>query len=144
MEPRSFLYIFFPVAGITALVFLLLPVCLHLITGADLFYGLRVFAWIGIPCTLLNGFVAAFYIKAVTISMTFQDKKAFLARLNIVLAEVGYHPEFQTESFLTYKPARKFQLFDINISVQIDDNSVTMVGPNWYIKKLQKWLCTKT
>ena len=139
MKPRSFWYIFFPVAGITALVFLLLPVCLHLITGADIFFGLRVFTWIGIPCTLLNGFGIAFSLKVVTISVTFQDKKAFLSKLNIGLAEIGYHPESQTESFVTYKPSFPGILAG-RISVQTDDNSATLVGPNCGIKKLQKWL----
>ena len=140
MKPRSFWYIFFPVAGITALVFLLLPVCLHLIAGTNLFYGLRVFAWIGIPCTLLNGFGIASSLKAVAIPVTFQDKKAFLSRLNVVLAEIGYHPESQTESFVTYKPSLLAGLLSGKISVQIDDTSSTIVGPNAYIKKLQKWL----
>ncbi|MBU2572598.1 MAG: hypothetical protein KKH28_00765, partial [Elusimicrobia bacterium] len=132
--------IFFTVAAIAVLFVLLLSLCVHLITGVEYFYVLRVFTCFGIPFVLLIAFGAAHTIKAVTVSMTFQDRKAFLSRLNVVLAEIGYHPESQTESFLTYKPVRKFQLFDVNISVQIDDNSSTIVGPNAYIKKLQKWL----
>ncbi|MBU2573107.1 MAG: transposase, partial [Elusimicrobia bacterium] len=57
-----------------------------------------------------------------------------------VLAEIGYHPESQTESFVTYKPSLLAGLLSGKISVQIDDTSSTIVGPNAYIKKLQKWL----
>jgi len=94
----------------------------------------------GLFFVLSIGVGMAFSMKAVTISVTFRDKKAFLSRLNIVLAEIDYHPVSQTESFLTYKPSFQAGLLAGRISVQIDDNSATLVGPNWYIKKLQKWL----
>ncbi|MBU2574636.1 MAG: hypothetical protein KKH28_11225, partial [Elusimicrobia bacterium] len=132
--------IFFTVAAIAVLFVLLLSLCVHLITGVEYFYVLRVFTCFGIPFVLLIGFGAAHTIKAVTASVTFQDKKTFLSRLNVLLAEIGYHPESQTESFLTYKPSLLAGLFSGKISVQIDDTSSTIVGPNAYIKKLQKRL----
>jgi hypothetical protein len=62
---------------------------------------LRVGIWASTASGLLFGFVMAFFMKAVTISVTYEDKRAFLARLNVALAEIGYHPESQTESFTT-------------------------------------------
>jgi len=140
MKPRGFWHIFFITASILAVFVYLGSVGLSLISGVELIRVLRVAIWSGIPGVLLIGFGAAHTIKAITVSMTFQDKKAFLSRLNVLLAEIGYHPESQTESFLTYKPVGKSRLFDVNISVQVDDSSVTIVSPNAYIKKLQKRL----
>lgn len=140
MKPRGFWYILFITASIVVVFGYLSSVVLSLISGVELIRVLRVAIWSGIPGVLMIAFGAAHTIKAVTISVTFQDKKAFLSRLNVVLAEIGYHPESQAESFLTYKPVHQSRLFDINISVQIDDNSATIVSPNAYIKKLQKWL----
>ena len=140
MKPRGFWHIFFITASILAVFVYLGSVGLSLISGVELIRVLRVAIWSGIPGVLLIGFGAAHTIKAVTASVTFQDKKTFLSRLNVLLAEIGYHPESQTESFLTYKPSLLAGLFSGKISVQIDDTSSTIVGPNAYIKKLQKRL----
>ena len=129
------------IAGITALPFALLWSLVHsLMMGLEFGQVFREGIWHGIAFGLVSGFVMAFFIKAVTISVTFQNKKTFLSRLNVGLAEIGYHPESQTESFLTYKPSFQAGLLAGKISVQIEDNSSTIVGPNTYIKKLQKRL----
>jgi len=142
MKERGFWGIFARLAGITALPFALLWSWLFsLMRGLE--FGqvfLRVGIWGGIAFGLLFGFVMAFFMKAVTISVTFQDKKAFLSRINVALAEMGYHPQSQNESFLTYKPSFQAGLLAGNISVSIENSSVTIVGPNAYIKKLQKRL----
>ena len=145
MKPRGFWYIFFRIAIILGPLFVFLCTLLisfMIMKGLESGQILRASIMFGIAFMFLVVAVVltAFAIKAIVISVTFQDRKAFLSRLNVVLAEIGYHPESQTESFLTYKPSLLAGLLAGRISAQIDDNSATLVGPNWYIKKLQKWL----
>jgi hypothetical protein len=92
----------------------------------------------GISFGLLLGLIGAFYLKVLTISIPFKDKKAFLSKLNINLAELDYHPEFHGENLLTYKPSFKSGFLAGKITVQIEKNSVRIVGPSMYVKKLNK------
>ncbi len=141
MKPRGFWGTFVMLAAITALPFALLSSLLFsLMMGLEFGQVLCVGIWGGVAFGLLFGFVMAFLMKAVTTSVTFQEKKAFLSRLNVALAEIDYHPQSQTESFLTYKPSFQAGLLVGKISVQIENGSATIVGPNTYIKKLQKRL----
>ena len=141
MKPRGFWGTFVMLAAITALPFALLwSLLLSLMWDMGFGQVFRVGIWGGIAFGLLFGFVMAFFMKAVTIFIKFQEKEAFLSRLNVALAEMGYHPESQTETFLTFKPSFQAGLLAGKISVQIEKNSVTIVGPNTYIKKLQKRL----
>lgn len=127
--------------GIIALPFALVwSLLVSLMRGMEFGQVLSVGRWGGIGFGLSFGFVTAFLMKAVTISMTFQDKKAFLSRLNVALAEIGYHPKSQTESFLTYKPSLQAGLLTGKISIQIEDTSATIVGPNTYIKNCKNSL----
>ena len=141
MKPRGFWGTFVTLAAITALPFaLLFSLALSLMWAIGFGQAFRVGIWCGIFFGLLFGFVMAFFMKAVTIFIKFQEKEAFLSRLNVALAEMGYHPESQSETFLTFKPSFQAGLLAGKISVQIEQNSVTIVGPNTYIKKLQKRL----
>lgn len=148
MKPRGFWGTFARLAGITALPFALLWSLLFSLM-MDLEFGQvlgGVGIWSGIAFGLLFGFIMAFFMKAVTISIEFQEqeKEAILSQLNVALAEMGYHPESQTETFLTFKPSFQAGLLAGKISVQIEQNSVTIVGPNNYIKKLQQQLCNNS
>ncbi len=139
MQPRSFWGTFVMVAAITALPFALLwSLLFSLMMGLEFGQVLRVGIWSGIAFGLLFGFVMAFFMKAITISVAFQDKESFLSRLNVALAELGYHPQSQTETFLTYKPSFQAGLLAGKISVQIEQSSATIVGPLTYLKKLRK------
>ncbi len=139
MQPRSFWGTFVMLAATTALPFALLwSLLFSLMMGWEFGQVLRVGIWGGIAFGLLFGFVMAFFVKAVTISVAFQDKEAFLQRLNVALAELGYHPQSQTKTFLTYKPSFQAGLLAGKISVQIEQSSATIVGPSTYLKKLQK------
>jgi len=139
MRPRSFWATFAIIASITALPFgLAVSWLFSLIWGVEFGEALSVGVWGGIAFGLLFGFVMAFFMKAVTISVPFQDKEAFLSKLNIALAEIGYHPESQTEGFLTYKPSFQAGLLAGKISIQIEQTSAKVVGPSTYVQKLQK------
>ncbi|MBI4801205.1 MAG: hypothetical protein HY796_01660 [Elusimicrobia bacterium] len=143
MKPRGFWYIFSVITLITASFALLYSLGFSLIMGVGFGQSLHnviISMCFGLVFVLSIGVGMAFTMKAITVPVTFQDRKAFLSRLNVVLAEIDYHPVSQIGSFLTYKPSFQAGLLAGNISVQIDDNSATMVGPSCYIKKLQKWL----
>lgn len=141
MRPRGFWGTFLRVAAFAAVAFALLwSLLFSLVTGSEFGAVLRFAIWGGIAFGLFFGFLMAFSMKAASISETYQDKQAFLARLNVVLAQMGYHPRSQTESLATYKPSLRAGLLAAEISVQMGDSSCTIVGPNSYIKKLQKRL----
>ena len=141
MNHRGFWGAFVTLAAITALPFALLwSLLFSFMMGLEFGAVFRVGIWGGIAFGLLFGFVMAFFMKAVTISVTYQDKEAFLARLNAALAEIGYHPQSQTESFMIYKPSSRAGFLAGKISVQIEDGSCTIVAPGTCIKILQKWL----
>lgn len=140
MRPRGFWSTFAMLSSITGLAFALLSSWLFSLVMdwkfSEFFvlYGL----WGGIAFGLLFGLIMAFFMKAITLSMTFKDKETFLSQLNVALAEIGYHPQSQTGNFLTYKPSFQAGLLAGRISVQIEQSSATVVGPSTYIKKLQK------
>jgi hypothetical protein len=141
MKPRGFWGTFVMLAAITALPFALLwSLIWSLLMGLEFGQVFSLGIWGGIGFGLLFGFIMAFFMKAVTISMKFQEEEAFVSQLNVALAEMGYHPESQTEAFLTFKPSFQAGLLAGKISVQIEQNSVAIVGPNTYIKKLQQRL----
>jgi len=139
MKPRGFWGTFAMVAGVTALPFALLwSLLFSAMMGMDFGQVLRIGIWTGIAFGLSFGFVMAFFMKADTISIHIQDQGAFMARLNVGLAELGYHPESRTENFLTFKPSFQAGLLAGRISVQIEQSSATIVGPSAYVKKMQK------
>ena len=133
MQPRSYFGTFSIIFAVTALPFAIL---MSWVTETSIQKNIMG----GIMFGLLFGLIMAVFMKGETISVTFQDKKTFLERLHILLAEIGYHPETQTETFLTFKPSFQDGLLAGRISVQVESNSVTIVGPTMYVKKLQKRL----
>lgn len=134
---RTFLILFLITAVLWALLWSLL---FSAIIGKEFSQVLPVGIWSGIAFGLIFSFIMSFFMKSATISLTSRDKEEFLARLNIALAEIGYHPESQAEGFLIYKPSVQAGLLAGKISIQIGDSSLTIIGPNTYIKKLQKKL----
>lgn len=139
MQPRGFLGTWMMIAAISGPLFGLgWSVLYFLITGID--FGLVLFCGLlgGIAFGLLFGLIMAFFFKAVRISIRFRQKEAFVSWLNITLAEMGYHPQSQFKNFITYKPSVQAGLAAGKISVQIRNGTATIVGPNTYIKKLQR------
>jgi hypothetical protein len=142
MKTGGFLRTFIILFLITAVLWALLwSLVFSAMMGEEFSQVLPVGIYGGIAFGLLFSLIMSFFMKSATISLTFRDKADFLARLNIALAEIGYHPESQAENFLTYKPSVKAGLLAGKISVQIIDSSLTIVGPKTYIKKLQTKFC---
>lgn len=87
---------------------------------------------------LLFGLLNAFNYKASTMSVSFQDKDAFLHRLDTAINKLGFSLETQDQNTVIYKrTAFQEKLMNPSISVQIEQNHATIVGPALYIKRLQ-------
>jgi hypothetical protein len=143
MQPRGFWDTFVRLAAIIGLAFgLVWSLVFSLAMGLEFgevfrLAGIRGGAAVG----LLTGFVLAFLMKGVAISESYEDKRAFLARLDVALAAIGYYPQLQTESFMTYKPSSfEAWLLAGSISVRIEETSCTIVGPKIIIKRLRERL----
>ena len=141
MKSRGFWSTFFTIAASMALLCALLYSLLFSLLDRQNFVQvfIRRGLWFGIFLGIGVGLGMARLLKAETISIKFRDKHSFMSRLNIVLAESGYHPESQIEDFITYKPAfpAGFGLIDGKISLLIGDKSATIVGPHMSLLKLQ-------
>lgn len=137
MKPRGFWGTFI-IQTIISVVIIVPPLSfvLSLIWGLEF---VQVIMWGSIFFGLF-AFATAFEWKKVVISETFQDKEAFLKRLNAELDEMDYHRQSQTEASLTYKPSfmHGYGFFTPKIYVQIEQSSATIVGPSSNIKKLQR------
>jgi hypothetical protein len=100
----------------------------------------------GIVAGLLFGFffglVMAFFLMGETTTIKVADKKGFVSRLNIAMAQLGYNPATQTDDFLTYKPSVQAGLAAGRISVQLTEGQAVLVGPKMYITKLRQRLAT--
>ena len=135
MKPRGFWGTFIIQIIISVVIVPPLSFALYLIWGSEF---VQIIMWCSILFGLLS-FATAFELKKVVISVTFQDKEAFLKRLNAELEEMDYHQESQTEASLTYKTSfmHGHGFYAPKIYVQIDQSSATIVGPSGSIKKLQ-------
>jgi hypothetical protein len=91
---------------------------------------------------LFFGLAMAFFLKGETVTLEVADKKAFVARLNVAMSQLGYNPATQTEDFFTYKPSLQAGLAAGRISVQLEEGQAEVVGPKMYVKKLLKRLAT--
>ena len=135
MKPRGFWGTFIIQIIISVVIVPPLSFALYLIWGSEF---VQIIMWCSILFGLLS-FATAFELKKVVISVTFQDKEAFLKRLNAELEEMGYHLQSQTEVSLTYKPSiGEHGFFAPKLYVQVEQSSATIVGPSRSIKKLQR------
>ncbi len=133
MGPRSYFSTFCLIFSVTALPFAIL---MALITGTPIYVNVLS----GFTFGLLFGLIMSALIRGETMSVTFTERQEFLGRLNTRLAEIGYNPDTQTDTFLTFKPSFQAGLLAGKISVQINDSSAIIVGPKMYLKKLMKYL----
>lgn len=90
-----------------------------------------------IPFSAVIAVVPAFEFKATTISKSFRDKETFLSLLKTVLDDMGYSLLSQAGNRFIYTSDDKS---NPDISVQIEDNTATISGPNLKVKKLKKKL----
>jgi len=88
---------------------------------------------------LLFGLLRAFDYKSAAISISFANKDVFITQLKAAMTRIGFHPESQNHNTLSYKPSGfREKIMSPRISVQIEQNSATIVGPAQSIKRLKK------
>ena len=154
MKPRGYLGTFAVLAAKMAIVsFVGIVIVFFLIGLAGTLAGEGPFSeWLGIiayasavavPLSvcfgLLFGLLAASNYKASTISISFANKDVFITQLKAAMATIGFHPESQNHNTLSYKPSGfREKIMSPRISVQIEQNSATIVGPAQSIKRLKK------
>lgn len=92
----------------------------------------------GVGFGVLFGFAMAFFLKAATLEVDFDDRKRFLSSLDAACEEIGYHPGTRTKRSLTYTPSMRAGLLAGRISVELDEDLATIVGPAMYVKKLKR------
>ncbi|MGP1384833.1 MAG: hypothetical protein ACTS2F_14805 [Thainema sp.] len=139
MEPRGFWGTLTTTSAALSLLFtLLLSSLFSLVMGVSFGFALPFGIWIGIAFGVSFGFTTAFLLKVKTVSVVIQNRKTFVARMNIKLAELDYHPEHQFEDFWTYKPSFQAGLLAGRLSIQLEQHSATIIGPSVYVNKLRK------
>lgn len=74
------------------------------------------------------GLIGAYFNRSKLISISFQDKKIFQARLNQVLAELGYEEKSQMEEFTVYERPNFQGVLSGKIFVQIEQDSASIAG----------------
>src|SRR5207244_3364787 len=99
-------------------------------------YGL----WAGIAFGFFSGFMMAFSLRAITISIKFEDRETFLSKLRTALAKIGYHPDTQVGAEFVFKPSFRAGLFASSISIELEHGLATIVGPATHVKRLLKRL----
>ncbi len=130
-EPRSWPSTFVIFASISAIPFAMMifvftevPILLSVASG--LFFG------------LFFGFFMAYFTQGETIKVPIKGKKKFMDRINTRISQIGYYLESQSGNFFMYKPGFHAGLLAGRISVTIDGKKAIIVGPQMYVRKLEK------
>jgi hypothetical protein len=90
----------------------------------------------GLLFGLLFGLTMGFLLKVETASVRYGDNGAFLARLQVAMAQLGYHPASQDGRFFTFRPSFQTGLAAGRIAVQLREGEAVIVGPKMYVRKL--------
>ncbi|MCS6777955.1 MAG: hypothetical protein RMJ43_13675 [Chloroherpetonaceae bacterium] len=85
---------------------------------------------------LLTGLLAALFLREETVHVGFSNSEAFMARLNVALSQLDYHPATRSHSFFTYRPSFQAGWMAGRISVQLYQGMAVIVGPRMYVDKL--------
>lgn len=95
----------------------------------------------GVAVGVLFGAVSAFNFRAVMVTLPVgPDRDAFLSRVTLRLAEIGYHPEHPIGNAYTFRPS--FYLGRaagrITIVVERPCSDATILGPVMHVRMLRK------
>ena len=141
MQPRGRAETFATVFAITAIPFGMLW---SLFTGSPMDESILLGGFFGLGM----GAFGASRLQGTTITIPFQDKRQFIGRLNVHMAQISYFPETQAEHYLTYLPSASHNLSIGPISlvptqyfrifVQLDANEATLIGPKYHLDRLMR------
>jgi hypothetical protein len=140
-EPRSYAGTAIMLGAITALPFAIMWSLLLAATGPASFGEILPFGLgAGLLFGLFFGLAMAFFLKGETVTVEFTDRQAFVSRLNVATAQLGYNPATKADDFFTYKPSLQAGLAAGRIAVQLHEGRAVVVGPKMYVEKLLKRL----
>ncbi len=130
-EPRSWLSTFIIFASVATMLFAAIvfiftdiPVLASLVSG--ILFG------------LFFGFFMAYFTQGETVEMDFKSKKKFMDAMNTKISQIGYYIESHTGNFFMYKPSFNAGLLAGRISITIKGKKAVIVGPQIYVKKLER------
>ncbi|AFY76366.1 MAG: hypothetical protein IGR93_01630 [Hydrococcus sp. C42_A2020_068] len=93
---------------------------------------------LGTLCGLVAGILGAYFNRSATISITFQNPKAFRKQLDTALAQMGFDRQTQLDNFVVYGKSALKTMFAGKILVKIDENSATIIGRSSNLKQLKQ------
>ena len=96
--------------------------------------------WAGTGFGLIFGFVMAIYMRSITIHIEYDHQTNFLTRINLILDNLGYHPDFEDDAIHVYKPSMRAGILSGKISIQMNAGSAAISGPSAYLRKIQSRL----
>jgi hypothetical protein len=135
MKPRNYWSTFLMIAACTMLPFALLwSILFSIFMDLHLLDILPLGIIGGIAFGMIFGFIMAFYLQEKRIYVQLQDDSP-ASKIADALAKIGYYPGAQTDNMHTYKPSWKLGLLAGEISIEINNNVLTIIGPSFYANK---------
>jgi hypothetical protein len=92
--------------------------------GAGIFFGVF---W---------GLITAIFLKGIAVQYRCPWSGEIAGRLQIILAEIGYHPESTVANTVTFKPSFQTGLLAGRITISGHDDHIDVFGPSRYVRKV--------
>ena len=115
--------------------------CLLVTGGLGMYGDFLPFGLIGGPLGgILFGLIAAFLIRAAEVVVPIRDKQAFLDKLRLAIAEIGYGQPDAYGPKMIFRATPRAGRFAGNITVEMFDDSAKVHGPRMPVARLMKKL----
>ncbi len=143
MAPRGFLGTWATIFAITALPFGLLMI---LVLGKEVMAESII---VGFLFGIFFGLIMAPFMMGVLRTLPCEKGDAFVRKLNVAMAEMGFNPKSQTGDLMVFEgvgsalklgPLSLTPASFFTVSVQLEPTSATLVGPRWIMNRLTKRL----
>jgi hypothetical protein len=136
-EPRSFAGLALRLGALAFLPFALLMAWLgSLLTGYEFAQALPFALAGGVVFGTLFGVNNARFLRVETVTVEVEDARAFLARVNVAAAQLGYYPTAATEEYRGYEPSFLTGWAAGGIAVQLLGRQAVIVGPRVFVEKV--------
>jgi hypothetical protein len=138
-RPRGYvetaIHVAMPIMFSTIAIWSVVAVCLIDVQFLKLSLPFGVLA--GFHAGLILGLIVAVFIRGEKATVEFIDADDFIRRLDAVLARLQYYPSIVRNGLRIYKPSWRGAVAAGPVSVKLFDDCATVVGPRYYVKKLQ-------
>jgi len=94
----------------------------------------------GLLFGLVFGFVMAFIMQGASVDITFSDKDRMKAQLDVALPLMGYRLRSRDNGMMIYSPTWRAGILAGRVTVQLENNTATISGPQTYVRRLQRRL----